>query len=438
MRKFVVVAMLMVSCVALAADWPQFLGPDRDGISPEKDLSRNWPAKGPAELWKVDTQKGYGSAAVQGGKAYYMDRDGDKKDVVVCVDIKKGTKDWTFEYGAPGSLSYPGARSTPLVDDKFVYAVGPFGDFNCIDKETQKSVWKKQLIKDFDGTLPRWGVSQSPASYKDWVIVAPQSKTVGVIACDRKTGDVKWQSKPLGSMTYCSPMVVTLEKTDQIIMVSTGKDKTAVNGLDPATGEILWTYTGYSCANPIPSPTHCGEGQFFLTGGYNAGSQMIKVEKKDGKWTASKVWESKELASQMANAIFWKDHLYINSDNTGAGLCCVTLDGKVKWKTANAPGFEHGEMIIADRLIYILDGNSGKLRLVEANPEAYKELGVCQPLSGKEVWAPITLSDGKLIIRDSKQMKCLDVSPAGAAAGTGENATTAPTEAPKKKRGPTG
>jgi outer membrane protein assembly factor BamB len=392
----------------MAADWPQFLGPDRSGVSSETGLAKTWPADGPPVLWTVPLGEGFGPPAVQGGKVYLLDRANDE-DVVRCLDLATGTSEWTFSYAAPGKVDYPGSRSTPAVDDKYVFTIGSFGDVYCLSKATHKPVWQKNLLAGRDDKKPRWALAQSPLLYKTWVIIAPMSDQAGVTALDRATGREVWKSAPIASLEYTSPIVATIDGVEQIIMMGNKGKATVVAGLDAATGKLLWSYDGWNCGIPIPTPTTLGDGTFFVTGGYGGGSATFQVKRDGDQWTVAELWKGKSCGSQIHNALLHEGHLYANSNNTKGGLVCLTPDGAVQWTTRSEPGFDLGGLALADGLIYILDGGNGTLRMVAADPTEYRELGKVKLLDGDKVWAPPVLADGKLLIRDQKQMKCLDV-----------------------------
>ena len=408
----VVAVLVVVSGFLMAADWPGFLGADRNGVSTETGLAKSWPEGGPKELWKFDLGTGFGPAAIEGGKVYILDRVENKQEVLRCIDLAGGKEEWSCAYDAPpaGKMDYPGSRPTPSIDDKYVFTVGTYGRFTCVSKETHKLVWSKNL-SEFGSKMPIWGYSQSPLLYKGMVIVAPESADIGVMALDKATGDVKWKSKPVGAMAYGSPVLAKIGGVDQIVILNNSGGSAGISASD---GSIAWTYDGWKCkVAVVPSATIIGDGRIFFTGGYNAGSAMIKVvDVGEGKFEAKELWKSKKVGSHVQNGVFWKDHLYVNSDNTAKGLVCLDLDGNILWETGNKPGFDKGNLIIADGMIYIMGGSGGTLRLVEANPEAYKEVSSAKVLKGEMVWSPMALSDGKLVVRDQNQMKCLDVSAA--------------------------
>lgn len=414
------VALALGAC-AIAADWPQFQGPNANGISPDTGLAKSWPEGGPKELWKVDLDEGFGPAAIQGGKAYFMNRNtADQKETVFCLDLATGKELWKYEYDAPAKkFDFPGTRSTPAVDDKFVYTVGAGGDVTCLDKEGKK-VWAKNLLKDFGGGWPNWGVASSPVIYKDWVILSPQGKEVGLVAVAKDTGEPVWKSSSVGAPSYCTPLIAKVGGVEQAVMLTAG----GLSGVNLKDGKVLWSFTmgtkatmsqpdAWCCAIPVPSPTDLGDGKFFLTGGYKGHSCIVQVTADGEKFSVKLAKKIDEIGSHLQNAILYKNNLYVNSDDTGLGLVCMDLDGKILWKTEKTPGLGKGNLLIADDMIYAMDGpqntDGGTIRLIEASPTAYKELGMFKGLAGKLIWAPMALGDGKLIARDRKQMKCWDV-----------------------------
>ncbi|MEI8122484.1 MAG: PQQ-binding-like beta-propeller repeat protein [bacterium] len=416
-------------------DWPQFLGPDRNGTSPETGLARSWPPGGPKVLWTVSLGQGFGGAAVRAGRVYVLDREGATQDILRCFDLEQGKELWRFAYDAPGKVDFGGSRTVPAVDDRFVFISGPFGQFHCLDLKTQTVVWKTNLVKEFDGKIPMWGLSQNPLLMENLVIVAPQGRKAGIVAFDKATGRLVWKSPffeemmaPGWSGSYASPMPVILGGVQQILFATSqsGDGKNAppgrVFGVSAQDGSVLWSHEGWRCPLTIVSPMSPVQDHVFLTGAYDAGSWMLKIEKSGSKFTVAEVFKTLECGSIMQQPILYNGHLYVisNGQERREGLMCLSIDGKVLWHTTNSkfvskaaaglPNFDAGNLLLADGLLFILDGKTGDLRLVGPNPQGYKELAVLPAvLSGKQIWAPMALADGRLIIRDQTQMKCLDV-----------------------------
>lgn len=403
-----VLCLLAVTAVA-AADWPQFNGPNRNAIINPGNLAADWPADGPPELWQVELGKGFGGPAVKDGKVYLVDRIDDEKDNVRCFDLNSGNELWSYAYDAAGKFSFPGSRATPTVDDRHVYTIGPLGHLHCFDVKTHRVVWKANLLEDFNGDRPHWAVAQSPLLYKNLLIVAPCSESVGVVAMDKDTGRVRWKSKPIGPLRYMSPYLTTIGGVETIVQQT--KSETA--GIDPKTGRVLWRYTGYNCRIPVPNSTPIGDGRIFITGGYNAGSQMIRVSRSGSTFKTEKLWEIKEIGAHVHNAILYKNHLYMlcNTNERNDGLVCVDLDGNIQWKTERDPHFDKGGMLVADDRLIIVEGRKGTIHLAQLDPAGLKQIDASRKLlDGKNIWSPPALCDGKLVVRDQTQIKCLDVS----------------------------
>ena len=403
-----VLIVLMASFVGLASDWPQYLGPGRDAVSTETGIKRSWLASGPTVLWTFPLGEGFGGPAVSSGKVYVLDRKDSRQNVLRCINLADGKEEWTFAYDAPGEFDQNGSRSVPTIDGNYIYICCPLGYLHCIDKNTHKVAWKKNIWTDFGGTeLPRWAIAQSPLVYKDLLILASQTQKAGVVAYDKLKGSLRWTSPPLpGKPGYVSPKVITIEKYEHLVMISADG---AVVGIDLKTGSQPWSYDGWQCKIPIPNVTEIGDGRIFITGGYEAGSAMIKLEKIGDKITVRELYKTKEFGTHVHPAIHYKGYLYgyCSTNETRDGLVCMALDGTIKWKTKRSPLFDKGGFILVDGLFLSVDGNKGYLYLIEPDPTGFKSLASAKLLDTDRCWAPLALSNGKLLIRDQEQMKCV-------------------------------
>jgi hypothetical protein len=174
---------------------------------------------------------------------------------------------------------------------------------------------------------------------------------------------------------------------------------------------VLWTYGNFNCGIPVPQAVDAGEGRVLMTGGYSAGAAMIKIQKKaDGTHDVVELFKNPDFGSHTQPPILYKDHFYVpfTVNERSDGLVCMTMDGTIKWKTGDEPSFNKGGAVLADGLLLSVDGNT-MLYLIEPDPAGFKPLASAQLLAPGENWAPIALVDGKLLIRDQKQMKCLQV-----------------------------
>jgi outer membrane protein assembly factor BamB len=407
-------AVLGVATLSLAADWPQFLGPDSNGIASDaKGLPRQWPATGPKVMWTTSVGIGYAGPAIFGDSVLILDREGDAKDVLRRIGLKDGKDVWRFDYDAPGKLDHNGSRSTPATDGKLVFCIGPFGQIHAVNFADGKEVWKADLLKDWEAVKPNWGVSTSPLLYGKWVIMAPWGKKAALVAYEKETGKVAWTTlNPKGIIQdYQSPVAMKLAGREMI--VSNGRQGYMI-GVDAMTGTQLWEYTGYAASKKgwnIPSPIQAPDDRVLITGGYGAGSAMIKIEAQGDQFVVKELWKNLNMGTKCNQALVYNGFIYCNSADVGKGLICLTFDGEVKWDSkAQNKTFDMGDILIADGLIFVLHGKSGDLYMVEASPEGYKELGKASLLSAGENWAPMAYANGKLIIRDyAKQMVCLDL-----------------------------
>jgi len=411
-----VLLLLTAISACRASDWPQFQGPSRDGIAVERGLAHAWPADGPKALWAVPLAESYGGAAVRDGQVFILERMGEGvrgKDTLHCLALADGRELWHFTYPAPGEFDLVGARCTPAVDARHVYSISPTGLVLCLDRTTHQPVWRMNLITDFSGEIPRWGVAQSPLLYGDWLIVAPQSKTAGVAALDKDTGKVVWRSAPIGIMAYASPILATIDGVPQVVMLTQGKTyegNNTVAGINLADGTVLWQYTDWRTLIPIPCPTPLGNGRFFLTGGNGTKGTIFKVAHQGDQWNATTEIAGIPGESNLQNALCYQDHLYVNSANNGKGLLCLDLQGHLCWQHNTTPPLEQGgNLLIADGLIIYEHGRTGELFLAEANPTAYTELAHAKLLAPANNWAPMALVDGKLLVRDKGMLRCFSM-----------------------------
>ncbi|RJP27061.1 MAG: hypothetical protein C4527_14160 [Candidatus Omnitrophota bacterium] len=434
MKKKTVLSMFLVIAVCTSAigetNWPHYLGPNRNATSDETGLLREWPESGPKVVWSFPLGAGYGAPAVVDGKVYILDNVNNQQDILRCLDLETGREEWNFAYDAPGRFGHPGSRSVPTVDKERIYTCGPQGDIYCVDKTTYKPIWNKSLREGFGPAASlNWGFGQNPLLNENMLIIAPMTSETGVAALNPETGDVIWKTPPLsGGPGYVSPTVINIDGEYQIVMINAASrgsrgrrgtpsssqqsDTTTIGtmvGLNPKTGAPLWKYDGWQCGIPIPNVATLGDGRLFITGGYQAGSAMIRVSKKDQTYQVEELYKTSEFGLHVHPPALYKDHFYghCTTNETRDGMVCMTVDGKVLWKTGNSPLFDKGGMLLVDGLIITTDGNKGYLYLIDPTPEGFKPLAQAKMLEPGENWAPLTLVDGKLLIRDQTQIKCV-------------------------------
>ncbi len=398
-------AALAALAATAAADWPKYLGPNGSGVVTDAKVAKAWPDGGPPVFWETDVGPGFGGAAVVDGKVYLLDRVGEEGDKLRVLDLASGRELWASFYEAPGKVGHHGSRSTPTVDAGRVYTVGPFGHLYCFDTRTRRPAWHVDLAKDLGAKRGGWAFAQSPLVHGGRVIVSIKSASCGAAAFDKATGRLLWKSDRIGGADcYTSPAIATVAGVEQVLVLQKG----ALAGLDPADGRILWKYEGYAGKRPIPNPVVVGEDRIFITSGYGAGCAMVRLERAAAGFAVKELFNDKRSGSKTSPALYADGHIYSNTE-TGDGLQCMTADGEVKWRTGRSPSFHLGSLILADGVLFVMDGKGGVLHMVEASPEGYKEFGRADVLDGKTTWGPLALADGKLLVRDTSTMKCLDV-----------------------------
>lgn len=426
--RFVFSLVLLVGFVGAEpsqAQWHQYLGPNGDSTSSETGLLDTWPADGPKELWRIEMGPGFGAAAVDGGEAFLLDRIHGEADVLRVLDLKTGQEKWRHQYEAAGRVGHEGSRCTPAVTDTHLFTTGELGDFFAFDRKTQDVAWSVNLLKKYpdednnDGQ--NWGYGMNPLLVGDTVVVAsPTRESPGLIAFDQKTGEVVWESENFGdSSMYSSPVLRTIAGVEGIAV----RNIKHLFFIDPKTGKTLFKHEVYSKGKiPITPITVMPDGEHvFITQGYEMGSVMLSIrDTRASQFTIEERYRTIE-GSQIHPAITIGEHLYINHGENAthgkakrkfAGLACVNpADGKVVWNTGAEPFLGRGALLYADGKLIMQDAEGGMLYLVKPSADGYKEISRFQATDAKEkkAWAPLTLADGMLIVRDQDEMVCFDL-----------------------------
>lgn len=407
-------AWLLVVQIAQGDDWPQYLGPNRNGQTAEQGLANSWPESGPKVLWTFQPGEGFGGAAVRDGEVYLLDRVNDANDVLRCFDLNTGKEQWNCSFPAPGKVSHNGSRAVPTIEESVVYAVGMMGNLYAVSRETHQALWQKDLAKEFPPVSNlTWGYAQSPSVHNDLLILAPQSSAGFVVALNKQTGDLVWKSGGFGDAGYSSPVIHEIAGLQQAVMISGGPNG-GVMGLSLEDGRELWRYTNWQCQYPIPHTTLLPGNRLFITGEYGAGSALIQINREGEAFSVEELALLPDIESQIHPPLLIDGYLYINCNGNrrNDGMACFTLDGKILWKTKDtpeAPRFERGSLIYAGDRIINLDGKTGALHLVDPSPEGYKELTSASVLKGRQMWAPLALADGKLLLRSMDELRCIDL-----------------------------
>ena len=397
-------ALFLSLTFAQAEDWPQWRGSERDGISREKGLLQAWPEGGPKLAWKTQgLGVGYSSVSVTGGKIYTL---GDLDDGSYAIAIKEsdGSPVWKTQIGeAGGHRGYPGTRATPTVQDGKVFVLNQFSDLACLDAETGKLIWKKNLVSDFGGKMMSgWKYSESPLVDGGKVVVTPGGRNGTLLALDSKTGNKIWQTEEWQDTAgYSSVIIATIHGTRQYIQL-TGK---SVAGIDPDSGKVLWKGDRPGKTAVVPTPV-VKDDIVFVTSAYGVGCNGFRISKEGESWSAEELYANKSIANHHGGVILVDGHVYGSSGGTFRSVNIETGDLNFTERSAGK-----GATVYADGRYY-LRAENGPVALLEATPEGLKEHGrFNQPDRSKhKAWPHPVVSNGKLYLRDQDLLLAYEVS----------------------------
>jgi outer membrane protein assembly factor BamB len=394
---------------APATDWPQFRGADRTNISRETGLLRKWPAAGPKRLWSVPVEQGYAGAAIVAGRVYHHDYDVKTSEWIVnCRSLADGKPVWQFREAREIRPNHAITRTVPAVDGRFVISLDPKAVLHCLDARTGKPVWRKSLVTEYKAMIPNWYNGQNPLQESDRVIVATGGAAI-LVALDKATGKEIWRTPNPGQllMSHASVMPAVLGGVRQYLYGTLAGPL----GVSAKDGKLLWSYPRKFNVAVAPSPIAVSDELVFMTASYDAGSVMVRVRRVGGAYQAEPVFDFKnnEWNSEVHTPIVYQGRMFAVGKKKRGLFTCLGLDGKEVWTSEGKASFGLGGFLLADGMFFAMDGDTGRLHLIEAGLKGYNELASAQVLAGQEVWGPMALSDGKLVLRDLTRMICLEV-----------------------------
>jgi len=396
---------VIVVPLCLAADWPQFLGPTRNGVSTETGLTATWPKKGPPVVWEKEVGEGYSGPVVLGERVILFHRVGDE-EVVECMGAADGATKWKAGYPTHYQDALgkgDGPRSTPLIADGRIYTLGADGVLQCLKLDDGAKVWRRPLHEDYEVKKSYFGVGTSPILAGDRLLVnVGGTGGAGVVAFNKDDGKEVWKADDHDA-SYSSPVIADLGGHQEAVFLT----REGLVALNPTNGAVQYSKhwrsrmdASVNAATPLVV-----DGQIFLTACYGTGAVLLQP-KKDG---LEEVWKSNEVLSCHYGTPVYRDGYLYGFDGRQeetARLRCVELkSGKVQWTTE---GFGCGSMIVADGKLIILT-EDGDLVLAKASPDKYQELARAAVLTNRPCRAPIALADGKLYGRDGRKLVCWDI-----------------------------
>ena len=380
-----------------AGDWPQWRGPNRDGISKETGLLKQWPAEGPPLAWKATgAGRGYSSFSISNGKLYTMGLRGDR-EFIVAFDVATGKEVWATAHGAAFRNDRgDGPRGTPTIDGDRVYALGGNGDLSALDARTGKIIWSKNILKQFGGSNITWGISESPLVLGNKVFVNAGAPEASIVALNKADGSVVWKSQS-DEAGYSSAIPVSLNGVTQVVFFTAQR---AV-GLDSRDGRLLWEYERPANRTANAATPIVRANRIFISSDYGTGGGVVEI-KPDNK--AQEIYFTKDMRSHHSSAVLIGDYLYGFSASV---LTAMKFDtGELAWRDRSVG---KGSLVYADGNLYCLSEN-GVVGLVEATPTGYKEKGRFRiPQDSLPTWAHPVVAAGKLYLRDQDTIYAYDV-----------------------------
>lgn len=430
------VAVCLMTSQLPAEDWPQWRGPNRDGIWKATGIIEKFPASGPNVLWRKPTGLGYAGPAVVGSHVYVADYILDEstdlpkpdpgtrnklqgKERIRCLDAKTGDEIWKYEYDCSYFISYPsGPRVTPTVDGELLFALGAEGNLVCLNAKTGTKVWAKELKKEYGIEAPVWGFAGHPLVDGERLICLVGGEGSVAVAFNKKTGKELWKALSASEPGYCPPTMIEAGNTRQLLIWHAD----AMNSLNPETGEVYWSEPlkpsyGMSIMSPLKYQNY-----LFASG---IGSKAALFELDPNKPAAKAIWRNnnpKESLFAANSTPIIEDGIMYGCDCRPGALRAVELKtGKRLWETyAPTTGTRragHGTAFIVkngDR--YFLMSETGHLVIAKLSPEKYEEISRVKLLEptgdafGRAVvWSHPAFANKCIYARNDKEIVCVSL-----------------------------
>lgn len=396
-------AVLSPGTLGFAEDWPQWLGPRRDGSSRETGLRTSFPASGPTLVWQKPVGAGFSGPVVSGKRLILFHRLSNE-EIVQALDANTGAELWKFAYPTAYRDQFgfdEGPRATPVVAGSRVFTLGAEGVLHCLDLESGQKVWSRSLLQDYGAGKGYFGVATTPLVEGDKLLINVGGKSAGIVAFAADTGKELWKATDHAA-SYSSPVAATIQGKRQAVFFT----REGLVVLDPDTGAVRHSQrwrarmdASVNAATPLVA-----DDSVFISASYGTGALLLHFQ-PDG---VREIWRGDDsMSNHYATCVLHEGQLYgfDGRQEEGARLRCVEWNtGKVRW---TVEGFGCGSIILAEQNLFILN-EVGELVIAEATPVAYREKARAAVLS-KPVRAAPALASGKLYVRDTKRLICLDL-----------------------------
>ena len=423
-------AALVCSPSARADDWPQWLGPQRDGIWRESGILDRFPAGGPTVRWRTPIGSGYTGPAVTGGKVFVMDRlnstNGPHQERLLCLNEEDGKVLWAQSYPCKFGIAFPaGPRSTPAVDGGKVYTFGALGHLACWDSATGKPLWSHEVMSEYKAKAPMWGFAGQPLVAGEKVICLAGGENACVIAFNKHTGAELWRALSAREPGYSAPVIIDAGGRQQLIVW----EPEALNSLDPETGKLYWTQPcSVKAGMSITTPRRLGE--YLLVSSFYNGSILMRLAGDQPK--AELVWQGhsdSEMKTDGLHCVFGTPFI---EDGCIFGVCsygqlrCLKLEtGERIWETCAPVAGKQvrwgSAFIVKQGKRFFLWNELGDLIIAKLSRQGYEELDrahLLEPANhdpGRNVvWSHPAFANRRLYARNDKEIICVSLETPGA------------------------
>jgi len=412
-RALAVVFALGLAKAALGADWPQWRGPQRNGVSAETGLLQAWPEGGPKLRWKInDVGMGYSTPVVVGDRLYLLANEGVEDEFVQAHSRTDGRRLWRTRLGKVGKPNmqpnFYGARSTPTVQGQVLYALSSDGDLACVEIDSGQVRWRRNLQTDFGGRPGDWAYAESPLVDGETLVCSPGGPEASVVALNRHTGELIWKCAlpEADTAAYASAIVVEVGGIKQYVQLL----QKGLVGIEAKTGRLLWRYAKPVSRYNANIPTPLGAEGCVYVASAGTGAGAVRLVAQEGRIQPQELYFDANLPTAIGGVVKVGDCLY---GTTAKALVCLDFaTGTVRWQ---APALGAASLCVADGRLY-LHGENGEVALVAPSPEGYQLKGRFSPPeqpkrrgSMEKAWAHPVVAHGSLFVRDHNMLWCYDV-----------------------------
>lgn len=403
----------------LTGKWTGFRGVESDNINKENiPLIDSWGSEGPKIDWEVELGEGHSAPVIYNGKVYILDYHEIKKaDLLRCFSLETGEEIWRRWYRIKIKRNHGISRTVPAISDNYIVTIGPKGHVMCANPENGDFLWGIDLVKEYQTEIPFWYTGQCPVIYNDVAIIAPGGTSL-LMGVDCASGDVIWETPNPDNwkMSHSSIIPMTLSGKKMYVYAAIG-GIVGVSADGSDVGKVLWKTNVFAPSVVAPSPVIMDDGKIFITAGYGAGSMLFQVIKSGSSFEVKILQHYKPkdgMAAEQQTPIFYKGFLFSilpkdAGNKRNQFVCCSPKDCQtILWTSGKTERYGLGPYIVADNKFFILN-DDGTLTIAKANTQKFEFLDKARIIEGQDAWGPIAIADGRLLMRDSKKMVCLNI-----------------------------